>query len=235
MKNPDPYINLKRFKKPKRDFILALKLISKKNISLIDCGCANGEFLYFLKKNYVTGSLNGIDSNKKYIEVAKKVKSLKSINFYNSSIEEFAKKKKKFDVVTCLGVSHLYKKFDDLLMNLLAISNKSGIVIVDGFFNEYDMDLLIFYKDYSVIKFNKKVEFKNDFNHFSMKRVIEQLKKLKVRKYKFIKCTYDKINIKKNFNKKPHHFVWTEKVNEKTMITNGTNINLKRSFLLINK
>ena len=80
-----------------------------------------------------------------------------------------------------MGVSHLYKKFDNLLKNLLALSKKSGTIIVDGFFNQYDMDLLIFYKDYSVKKFNKKVEFKNDFNHFSIKRVIEQLKKLKKR------------------------------------------------------
>jgi 2-polyprenyl-3-methyl-5-hydroxy-6-metoxy-1,4-benzoquinol methylase len=235
MRNPDPYLNLKRIKKPKKDFLLALKLISKKNISLIDCGCANGEFLYFLKKNNFNGSLNGIDLNKKYIKVAKKIKSLKSANFYNSSIEKFSKQKKKFDTVICLGVSHLYKKFDTLLKNLLAISKKSGTIIIDGFFNEYDMDLLIFYKDYSIKKFNKKIEFKNDFNHFSTTRIVKQLKKLKIKKYKFIKCDYNKINIKKDFNKKPHHFVWTEKYKNKTVITNGTNLILKRSFLLIRK
>jgi 2-polyprenyl-3-methyl-5-hydroxy-6-metoxy-1,4-benzoquinol methylase len=235
MQSPDPYLNLKRIKKPKKDFLLLLKLISKKNISLVDCGCANGELLYFLKKNNFNGSLNGIDTNKKYIEVAKKIKSLEFANFYNSSIEKFAKQKKKFDIVICLGVSHLYKKFDNLLKNLLALSKKSGTIIVDGFFNQYDMDLLIFYKDYSVKKFNKKVEFKNDFNHFSIKRVIEQLKKLKIKKYKFTKCTYNNVNIKKDFNKKPHHYVWTEKFNKNKIVTNGTNLNLKRSFLLINK
>ena len=235
MQNPDPYLNLKRIKKPKKDFLLALKLISKKNNSLIDCGCANGEFLYFLKENNYAGSLNGIDSNKKYIEVAKKIKSLKSANFYNSSIEKFSKQKKKFDTVICLGVSHLYKKFDTLLKNLLAISKKSGTIIIDGFFNEYDMDLLIFYKDYSEKKFNKKIKFKNDFNHFSKARIIKQLKKLKIKKYKFIRCTYNKINIRKDFNKKPHHFVWTEKNKNETVITNGTNLVLKRSFLIIKK
>ena len=38
---------------------------------------------------------------------------------------------------------------------LLNITKKNGIVIVDGFFNDYDVDTITYYKDYS----NNKVKF----------------------------------------------------------------------------
>ena len=44
-----------------------------------------------------------------------------------------------------------------------------------------------------------------------------------------------KVNIPKNHKIKPHHFVWTEILGHKKIVTNGTNLILKRKFLVIKK
>ena len=46
------YKNEKRFSNPKLSFIELLKILkAKPSDSILDIGCANGELLYYLKKN----------------------------------------------------------------------------------------------------------------------------------------------------------------------------------------
>ena len=74
----------------------------------------------------------------------------------------------------------------------------------------------------------------NDFNQFSMKRIVSFLLKKNIKNFKFIEAKL-KSNVVKNHSKKPHNFIWTEKYNKKNIVTNGTNIMLKRKFLVIKK
>ena len=135
------------------------------------------------------------------------------------------------DISICMGVSHLLSDIQKLINKLLMITKNNGIIVVDGFFNEYDIDTITYFKDYSSSIGNK---WRNDLNQFSMRRIANFLKKKKLRNFKFVKAEL-KSNVNKDHAKKPHHFIWTEKSGKKNIVTNGTNILLKRKFLIIKK
>jgi ubiquinone/menaquinone biosynthesis C-methylase UbiE len=227
-----PYLNLKRLKKPKDDFYTCIKIIKteikNKNNSILDVGCANGEFLNFLINRLKDNYYFGLDANKKFLDVAKKNLNLKEVKFIKNDLFKF-RNKNKYDLVICMGVSHLLKDIKKLLQKLISFTKINGYVIVDGFFNKYDIDTITYYKDYSL---NQKRKWNCDFNQFSKKQLINYLKNKNIKKYKFFEAKL-KSKIKKKHDLKPHHFVWTEKKGNSNLVTNGTNINLKRSFLLI--
>ena len=229
-----PYLNLKRLKKPKDDFFTCLKIIKKeiktKNNSILDVGCANGEFLHFLKNNLKNNNYFGLDTNKKFLKIAKKNFFLKDVIFIKKDLFKF-KSKDKFDLVICMGVSHLLKDIKKLIQKLISLTNKNGFLIVDGFFNKYDIDTITYYKDYSL---KQKKIWKCDFNQFSKKNLITFLKKKKYKKFNFYEAKL-KSKITKKHKIKPHHFVWTEKTSNSNNVTNGTNINLRRSFLFFKR
>ena len=62
-KRISPYLDTKRFQKPKEIFKHSIDILNKLNFkkkkSLVDICCANGEFLYLLKKNLKIGILLG--------------------------------------------------------------------------------------------------------------------------------------------------------------------------------
>ena len=80
----------------------------------------------------------------------------------------------------------------------------------------------------------KKKKWQNDFNHFSKYTLSKILKKNKIRKYSFHN-SFLKVNIPKRHKTKPQHFVWTELIGNKKIVTNGTNLILKRQFLIFKK
>ena len=66
------YEKQNRYIKPKEIFIKLIKIFKKeklnKNLSVIDVGCANGELLYNLHKNFKNLNLTGIDVDKKLLK-----------------------------------------------------------------------------------------------------------------------------------------------------------------------
>lgn len=226
-----PYNNLKRLKKPKDDFLTCYNILKKKiklkNKNIYDIGCANGEFLDFLIKKIPQNNFYGIDSNKNFLNVGKKNNILKDVQFIRKNLF-YLKKEEISDITICMGVSHSLKNFYKLLNKLIDLTKKKGLILVDGFFNKYDIDTITYFKDFS----QKKIRWQNDFNQFSKKNIINFLKKKSV-KFEFYDAKL-KSNITKNHIKKPHHFVWTERINNKNkIVTNGTNIILRRQFLII--
>ena len=49
-------------------------------------GCANGEFLHFLKNNLKNNNYFGLDTNKKFLKIAKKNFFLKGCYLYKKKI-----------------------------------------------------------------------------------------------------------------------------------------------------
>ena len=111
-----------------------------------------------------------------------KIFFLKDVIFIKKDLFKF-KSKDKFDLVICMGVSHLLK---DIKINtkLISLTNKNGFLIVDGFFNKYDIDTITYYKDYSL---KQKKIWKCDFNQFSKKNLITFLKKKNIKNLIFTK------------------------------------------------
>jgi ubiquinone/menaquinone biosynthesis C-methylase UbiE len=225
-----PYLNLNRLKNPKDDFKNCIKVLKKKTTlsekKIIDIGCANGEFLDYFISKHPKNTYVGVDISPSFLKIAKKNKKLKDVKFIKNNFKNI-KIKPTFDIAICMGVSHSIKNINELINKLSSFVKKKGIVIIDGFFNDYDVDTQIFFKDHSSIN----TKWQNDFNHFSKKSIIGFLKKKKIKNFSFHESIL-KVNIPKNHKNKPHHFVWTERIATKKIVTNGTNVILKRQFLL---
>ena len=54
-------------------------------------GCANGEFLHFLKNNLKNNDYFGLDTNKKFLKIAKKNFFLKDVIFIKKDLFKFKK------------------------------------------------------------------------------------------------------------------------------------------------
>lgn len=228
-----PYLNLKRLKKPKDDFKNCINILKKKikldKKKIIEIGCANGEFLNFMISKYPNNYYCGVDINKSFLKIARKNNNLKNIKFINKNFKD-VKIKPSFDIAVCMGVSHCITDIEKLISKLSSFVKKNGTIIIDGFFNDYDIDTKIYFKDHS----NKKNKWQNDFNHFSKFTLTKILKRHKIMKYSFHDSLL-KVNIPKRHKVKPQHFVWTELIGNKKIVTNGTNLILKRQFLIFKK
>lgn len=86
------YLKENKYKKPKEVFKQALKLI-KKNLTIGDYGCANGESSYFFKKNLKDSEIIGYDVLRPLIQKAKK--EVKKFKFHKFIMKKKIKQNKK--------------------------------------------------------------------------------------------------------------------------------------------
>ena len=105
------------------------KLINRKNIDLLDIGCGPGNMITYLSFN----KYYGFDTDKKYIEFAKK-KYPDCYFFCEKFTKSSLKKISKVDIVILFGVLHHISNNEilDLIKNLkLALKKDSQIIILD--------------------------------------------------------------------------------------------------------
>ena len=85
------YTKKDRYIKPKEIFINLIKILKKEKLnktkSLIDIGCASGELLFNLNRNFENLNLTGLDVDKKLILKARD-KCPKSIKFIKGDISK---------------------------------------------------------------------------------------------------------------------------------------------------
>lgn len=142
------------YNKPKEMFNFVATLI-KEDIgismgyarSVLDIGCAKGEFLYFLHKQIDCSRLVGLDYSDNLIQQAKNFEGLNNIaEFFVGSAETF-QFQNKFDVITMLGVLSYFDDTFTVLKNMQEHLTKNGTIYILGFFNDYDIDVLIKYRN----------------------------------------------------------------------------------------
>ena len=168
------YINENYYKDPKETFLFIHKIINDSchMPSVLDLGCARGEFLYYLKNNTEYEKLAGIDYSYKLINEAKNFDGLNGVEFKVGSADNF-NLNSKFDIVVMSGglsyFNDIHKVFECIKNHL----KSGGKIIIFGFFNEYDVDLLIKYRN------NKYFEtFESGWNIHSINTISKELKKL---------------------------------------------------------
>ena len=149
-----PYreMSAERYENPKETFkFAASKVVEKRGsggvLSLVDVGCANGEFLYYFKGLVPRWSLYGRDFTPEYIEAARGFPGLNGVDF---QVEDLFDMDSSFDVVTMLGTFQVFPEFEAPLAKLLQICKPGGLVIVDGLFNKHDVDVRVTFRDDSV-------------------------------------------------------------------------------------
>ena len=74
------------------------------NSSVLDLGCHNGKFCYAAHQ-LNSSNIVGVDSEEKYIEIARQKVPFDNCKFIASDVEEFVSNlEQTFDIVMCLGV-----------------------------------------------------------------------------------------------------------------------------------
>jgi SAM-dependent methyltransferase len=142
------YIDEDYYKNPKEAFMFLSKIISDRfeEPSILDLGCARGEFLFYIKNTLKTKGLVGVDYSLNLIEKARNFNGLKDVNLIVDSAECF-EIDKTFDVITMLGV---LSYFDSTIPTLKTIKKHlalNGRVYILGFFNDHDVDVQIRYRN----------------------------------------------------------------------------------------
>lgn len=204
------YLKRNRYIKPKENFQYLIKILKKdgfkkKKFILLDIGCANGELIYNLSKNFKNGHFTGIDIDKSLLLRAKK-KNIDRSTFIFGNISKSVKKK--FDIVICSGVLGIFKNGKKILENIIKTKKKSGRILIFDNFNKYGFNLNI-----------KATSHKGNFfkNIYSLQYVENFFKKYckKIKFYPF--------NLKTKIKKNPNNLLynWTEKLSKKNIITSG--------------
>tara|TARA_B100000029_G_scaffold509528_1_gene598955 strand:- start:1794 stop:2495 length:702 start_codon:yes stop_codon:yes gene_type:complete len=208
------YLKENKYNNPKESFKLLIKILKKryknKNFKLLDVGCANGELLYNLKKNFKKAELTGIDINKLLLKKAKK-NCGKNINFYKKNISKKNLKIGKFDVVIASGVVSIFDNPKLILRNLLINLKPKGEIYIFNSLNEHPFNIYIKYEDL----FKNKNILQSGQNIFSIKFYKDFFKNKRIEMIPF----FIKKRIKKN--RKDLIRSWTVKSKGKNIFTNA--------------
>lgn len=219
------YLKENRYKKTKESFKFLISLLRKKIkknkiYSIIDVGCANGELIYQLEKNFKNLEITGLDIRKDLISKAKKNVS-KKVKFIKKNIFKI-QKLPKFDFVICSGVVSISDNPQFLFKNMLNMVRKKGSIFIFHHFNRFKFNVFVKYQD-----LDNKTFLQSGWNIFSLDYIKKSFKKKKIKIYNF--------SIKKiiNFNKSDPIRSWTIKVNKKNYFTNGLSLLLDQYWIKI--
>ncbi len=134
------------YKEPKEIFKFVKKYIDiylKKNneISLLDVGCAKGEFLYYMKNNANNiKTMCGVDLSQELIDAAKDFEGLKGVDFFCKSANSYSLDNN-YNVVTMLGLIGAMINIDDVFSSSSKHQNSGDLLFVLTRFNNHDIDV----------------------------------------------------------------------------------------------
>ena len=209
------YEKQNRYIKPKEIFTNLIKIFKKeklnKKLSLIDVGCANGELLYNLHKNFKNLDLTGIDVDNKLLKKAK-LNCPSQIKFKSGNIGRKINNLGKFDIIILSGVLSIFNNGEKIMKNLFLLLKPKGKIFIFDSLNIYSHNLYI--KSEEIKKNKKRTWYKNMYCTDFFKNVSKRFNK-KCRFYEFRLST----NLKKNKNN--FRLGWTEVLSGKKIVTNG--------------
>ena len=213
----------------KESFLYINDNIIKKNkpSSLLDIGCASGDFLSILDTSINSA---GVDKSKALIGLAK---TKVDRPFYNFDVIKKKNKLNKLllefgEAVTILGTMHTFLDFRIILREILK-SNNTSLIIIHSPFNVKPIDTRVFHGDLS----KNENDFQAAYNIFSIKTISSFIKSYKINKFEFIPFIMKK---KLKFsNENPMNNYHLESKNGKKYLTNGTGILMEEFFLIIHK
>ncbi|KAB2845990.1 MAG: class I SAM-dependent methyltransferase [Hyphomicrobiaceae bacterium] len=228
-----PYTKANRYQNPKENYKHVARRLTgspfkDRACSVIDAACGNGELLYHLRGNFPNWQLYGVDFTEAFIDVAKNYEGLKGVRFEHKDLFDV---NETFDIVICTGLITTFWEPESLLDKLLGLCRSGGRVLVDGCFNKHDIEVRCIYMDNSNPDLRGK--WRRDWSQHSRSGLRELLKgKCKTVEFDDIVMGVD---IPRSAAK-PQTHVWTFRDAEgKNLITNGTNILLNASLMVIEK
>lgn len=226
-----PYTKHDRYERPKEIFKhLARKLAGitdpERAYDYADIATANGELLYYLRKQFPHWSFTGYDITPEFIAAGKAFPGLEGVPLYVSDLYDV---RGQFDVVSFINVMTAIWDPEEPLAHLLSLVREGGIVLVDGCFNKYDIELRAVFMD------NSKAEsaglWRRECSQHSRQSIARFLEG-RCRKFEFEDIPMN-VEIPRNPDA-PHANVWTFKDEHGGIhITNGTNLLMEKSLLTV--
>jgi len=129
--------------------IIEKNLYSKKSMSILDIGCAKGEFLYYIKSRFSSYSpyMFGIDISEALIKLFRELPALSGVDSEVTSFEDF-RTERKFDFITATGIISLFDDYVMCLEKMFEHLDHEGVIILTNGFSTSNLDVLVRYRDY---------------------------------------------------------------------------------------
>jgi len=222
------YLSEKPLNSPKKSFEFIMNEMKENldfqnnNLSLLDIGCATGEFIKYVSTILSNINFEGIDIEKKLIDKART--NNPNSNFYINDIgsSNFSMQKK-YNIITATGVLQILDDIDIFFKNIISLLDENGTCLIFGLFNPEPVNVFITAKR-TDIEFN---HLETGWNLFSIDYISKHLTKLNL-KYEWKEWNID-IPLQKNDD--PFRS-WTENKTEKGyVVVNGLQI-IHRFYLL---
>lgn len=202
--------------------------------TLLDIGCASGDFLFKLRKTLPNIQTVGIDKSSALIKMAKKRLGKRSnLQFRRLDIlsaedrpqlSQLLKTRSQF--ITILGTLHAFHDFYPILQPLIANPSTKKIIIHSPF-NPDTINVRVFHQDLS----SPDKTYQSGYNIFSITTVSHFLKRHRVKNFKFIPFV-----MKKTLIKNPQHPMFNYHLidrNSKKWLTNGAGLIFQEYILTI--
>lgn len=143
------YLSEDRFGRPievhKRMAEIIADLGLSEKASVLDVGCATGEFIHYLNSRFPMFTYTGIDISEKMIAAAKPMTPSASFEV-GSILEEASFRDRQFDLVLCSGTVQIFDDPSVPLRNLLAATGGGGVLMMHTLANADPVDLITRYR-----------------------------------------------------------------------------------------
>ena len=136
------YLNEDRVSNPPEVFKLICDLIVKSGVSdkgkFLDVGCAAGEQIYYLQKQFPDATFCGLDISAPLVNRARH-RNPKSHFTIGSALDAKSFIPAQFDVVYSTGTLSIFDDPEPFIENLLFWASNDGVILVFSLFNEYEI------------------------------------------------------------------------------------------------
>mgnify|MGYP002624876138 CR=1 FL=1 len=225
-----PYVRTDRYERPKEVFKSVADKLRRETdparaYRYADVGCANGELIHHLRGQFPDWSFDGFDLTPEFIETARAYPPLVGVGLH---VKDLYTIEERFEIVTMITVLTALGEPEEPFDKLLSLVEPGGLLLVDGCFNEYDVEFRAVFMDNS--KPESRGKWRRDYSQHS-RRTIARLLEGRCRSFDFEPLPM--IDLPRRPGA-PHTDVWTFRDEHGRVITtNGTHLMLEKSLLTV--
>ncbi len=219
------YLQENRYDTPKEIFRLlgALSsqtgLLGQSHATVVDFGCAAGEFLYYLAKSFPGSKYVGYDVLPELIDKARV--TVRDVEFkVGSVLDSELVADRSVDLSFLQGVHSIFDDFESCFSNLIRWTKPGGKIFIFGLFNPYPLDVWVQYRHSNA---PNRVSRESGWNIFSKISVSTFIDKTIGKNFH----TYTQFEMPYDLEKRPEDFTrtWTYKdIQGKRYFTNGLSL-----------
>ncbi len=143
----DTYLPSLDYNRPKEVFKLIAEKIEAGGVpqSVLDVGCAAGQFLYYLKGRFSSATLMGIDTSPELLAAGRSESGLADVDLALG--DALTWRGQPAEVTTCLGVLGVFNDPQPLIETLIANTVTGGRIFIHSHINDVDIDVRTSYRD----------------------------------------------------------------------------------------